>query len=52
MSARSLAALRDAGVEKAFLGVYTNNPHGALRLDKSMGYVKLKSATTYRKGIE
>ena len=49
--ARSLNVLRQAGVERAFLGVDTQNPHGALRLYESMGYVKVKSGTTYQKAM-
>ena len=48
---RSLNVLRKAGVEKAFLGVDTQNPHGALRLYETMGFVKVKSGTTYQKDI-
>ncbi len=47
--ARSLVVLREKGVETAFLGVDTQNPNDALRLYESMGFVKVKSATTYQK---
>ena len=48
---RSLNVLRQAGVKTAFLGVDTQNPHGALRLYEAMGFVKVKSGTTYQKDI-
>jgi ribosomal protein S18 acetylase RimI-like enzyme len=47
--ARSLAVLRDRGMDVAGLGVDAENPTGALGLYESFGFSKLRSHVFYRK---
>ena len=49
--ARSFNALKQQGVEAAFLGVDTQNSTGALKLYEDMGFIKVKSGTTYQKAF-
>jgi mycothiol synthase len=49
--ARSLAALKEAGMDTAALGVDAQNPNGALALYESMGYRQVKRWISYRKEI-
>jgi mycothiol synthase len=50
--ARSLAAMRRAGLTSASLGVDTENVTGALRLYESLGFVPKSRFTLYRKPLE
>jgi ribosomal protein S18 acetylase RimI-like enzyme len=50
--ARSFWVLRGLGMEEAALGVDADNPNGALRLYRSMGFETEKRHTTYRKPLE
>jgi ribosomal protein S18 acetylase RimI-like enzyme len=50
--ARSFWLHRGLGMEEAALGVDANNPNGALRLYKSMGFQVVKKHTTYRKPLD
>jgi len=47
--ARSLRALKEAGMDHAALGVDDDNPNGAVKLYSSMGYRVTREYTTYRK---
>jgi mycothiol synthase len=46
---RSLAVLRDRGMEEAGLGVDTENPTGALRLYERSGFRQIRTWVFYRK---
>lgn len=50
--ASSLRVLRDIGMEEAALGVDTDNPSGALRIYKQMGYVEAFEFVFARKTLE
>jgi ribosomal protein S18 acetylase RimI-like enzyme len=47
--ARSLRALREAGMDHAVLSADDDNPNGAVQLYCSMGFRVTKEYTTYRK---
>ncbi len=49
--ADSLRALRDDGMDSAGLGVYVQNPRGALRLYESMGFEPVATTYGYRKEL-
>ena len=49
---RSLALLRDQGMESAWLGVDADNPNGALRLYENAGFIVDVRSTAYRKPLE
>jgi ribosomal protein S18 acetylase RimI-like enzyme len=49
--ARSFRVLKALGMTEAALGVDAQNPNGALRLYKSMGFEPVKEHTTYRKPL-
>jgi mycothiol synthase len=49
--ARSLAAIKERGMQEAALGVDTENTSGALNLYKSMGYQAIKKSMNYRKRL-
>jgi mycothiol synthase len=49
--ARSFRVLKEIGMTEAALGVDAQNPNGALRLYKSMGFEPVKEHTTYRKPL-
>ena len=49
---RSLALLRDKGMDSAWLGVDADNPTGALRLYENAGFVVDERSTAYRKPLE
>lgn len=49
--ARSFRVLKDLGMAEAALGVDAQNPNGALKLYKSMGFRTVKRHTTYRKPL-
>ena len=49
---QSLRALADRGLVEAGLGVHVDNPHGALRLYESVGFVETASFGTWRKTLE
>jgi ribosomal protein S18 acetylase RimI-like enzyme len=49
--ARSFRVLKELGMTEAALGVDAQNPNGALRLYKSMGFEPVKEHTTYRKPL-
>jgi mycothiol synthase len=49
--ARSFRLLKELGMTEAALGVDAQNPNGALRLYKSMGFEPVKEHTTYRKAL-
>ena len=48
---RSLALLRDRGMTSAALGVDADNPHQALHLYESCGFMPVRSMTTWRKPL-
>jgi mycothiol synthase len=50
--ARSLVALRDRGLDAAYLGVDATNPQQALALYESCGFQVASSATAYRKPLD
>jgi mycothiol synthase len=52
LMASSLEALRDRGMTQAFLGVDAENPTGALGLHEGLGFIVVKRATAFRKGME
>lgn len=47
-----LHALKTAGVETAKLGVDADNPNGALKLYKSVGFYPLHTTVVYRKNLK
>lgn len=47
--ARSLVAIREAGMDTAMLGVDADNPNGALRLYEQAGFTVVTRASAYRK---
>lgn len=47
--ARSLVALREHGMTEAALGVDAENPTGALAIYERLGFVRHRTAATYRK---
>lgn len=49
---QSIQMFKEMGMEETSLGVDTDNPSGALRLYKSVGYRQTKKFTTYRKKME
>jgi len=49
--ARSFQVLKDQGMTEAALGVDADNPNGALRLYKSMGFQVEKRHMTFRKAL-
>ena len=49
---RSLALLRDQGMNSAWLGVDADNPNGALRLYENAGFAVDVRSTAYRKPLE
>lgn len=49
---RSLAALRDRGMELAGLGVDAENPTGALRLYERFGFARIRTWAFYRRPLE
>jgi ribosomal protein S18 acetylase RimI-like enzyme len=49
---RSMKMFQDMGYEETALGVDTQNPSGALRLYKSVGYTVVKGSAVYRKPME
>ena len=50
--ARSLAVLRERGMETAGLGVDAENPNGALRLYESFGFRPIRRYVFFRKPFE
>jgi mycothiol synthase len=52
LMARSFRVLRDQGMTEAALGVDAQNPNGALKLYKSLGFRVMKTQTIYRKLLE
>ncbi|MCK4310901.1 MAG: GNAT family N-acetyltransferase, partial [Methanomicrobia archaeon] len=49
--ARSFKIIKERGMTEAALGVDTENPSGALRLYKSMGFKVAKQFAAYRKPL-
>ncbi|MBA2380705.1 MAG: GNAT family N-acetyltransferase, partial [Chloroflexi bacterium] len=49
--ARSLQALRNAGLTEAALGVDAENPTGALRVYEAMGFRRERTGVSYRKAF-
>jgi mycothiol synthase len=50
--ARSLALMRDQGLDAAYLGVDSQNPNEALTLYESSGFRAVSSASAYRRALE
>jgi mycothiol synthase len=50
--ARSLAILRDAGMDDAMLGVDSDNPQGALGLYESRGFTLYQRGASYRRPLD
>ncbi len=46
------SGLRERGIAEGALGVDADNPHGALGLYESLGFVQVQRATTWRKPLE
>jgi len=49
---RSLAAIRDRGMDTGILGVDADNPTGALGLYERNGFVVAERSTAWRKALE
>lgn len=52
LTAEGLRRLRDAGMTEAMLGVDVDNPTGALGLYESLGFVRERRFTAYRRDLD